>query len=233
MVWRDHKAELWRYRNDEIRYRPPVVIVHSLVSRSYVLDLFPGNSAVAFLLRSGLDVFLLDWGVADEADSGNTLEHYADHAIPAAIAAACEAAGTEEVTLLGYCFGGVLGLISAARNPELPIRNLVLMATPVDFTGLETITALVRTGAWTRGRHGADGQRPARRRRERVPAAQADRRGLAVRDALGEPVERRVHGGLPGDGPVGERPRAVPRGRVPSVTLPGIAGWIADHSAEV
>jgi polyhydroxyalkanoate synthase subunit PhaC len=146
VVWRDHKAELWRYRNDEIRYRPPVVIVHSLVSRSYVLDLYPGNSAVAFLLRSGLDVFLLDWGVPDEADSGNTLEHYADHAIPAAIAAACEAAGTEEVTLLGYCFGGVLSLISAARHPELPIRNLVLMATPVDFTGLETITALVRDG---------------------------------------------------------------------------------------
>ncbi len=146
VVWRHHRAELWRYRNDDIRYRPPVVIVHSLVSRSYVLDLYPGNSAVAFLLGSGLDVFLLDWGVADASDSGNTLEHYVDDAIPAAIAAACETAGTDEVTVLGYCFGGVLSLISAARHPELPIRNLALMATPVDFTGLETITALVRDG---------------------------------------------------------------------------------------
>ena len=65
VVWRRHKAELWRYRNEEVRLRPPVLIVHSLVSRSYVLDLYPGNSAVAFLLRSGFDVFLLDWGVAD------------------------------------------------------------------------------------------------------------------------------------------------------------------------
>jgi polyhydroxyalkanoate synthase subunit PhaC len=146
VVWRRHKAELWRYRNEDIRFAPPVVIVHSLVSRSYVLDLYPGNSAVAFLLRQGLDVFLLDWGVPDEADAGNTLEHYADNGIPDAVAAACEAAGTDDVTVLGYCFGGVLSLLAAARHPELPIRNLVVMATPVDFTGMEAITALVRDG---------------------------------------------------------------------------------------
>ena len=146
VVWRRHKAELWRYRNDDVRVRPPVVIVHSLVSRSYVLDLYPGNSAVAFLLGQGLDVFLLDWGVADEADAANTLESYVDDGIPAAVAAACEAAGTDEVTLLGYCFGGVLSLLTCARHPELPVRNLVLMATPVDFRGMGAITALVRDG---------------------------------------------------------------------------------------
>ena len=146
VVWRRHKAELWRYRNDDVRLAPPVVIVHSLVSRSYVLDLYPGNSAVAFLLREGFDVFLLDWGVPDEADSGNTLETYADDGIPAAVAAACEAADTDEVTLLGYCFGGVLSLLSCARHPDMPVRNLVLMATPVDFTGMEAITSLVRDG---------------------------------------------------------------------------------------
>ena len=146
VVWRRHKAELWRYRNEDVRYKPPVVIVHSLVSRSYVLDLYPGNSAVAFLLREGFDVFLLDWGVADEADAGNTLESYADDGIPAAVAAACDVAGTEDVTLLGYCFGGVLSLLTCARHPELPVRNLVLMATPVDFTGMQAITGLVRDG---------------------------------------------------------------------------------------
>jgi polyhydroxyalkanoate synthase subunit PhaC len=146
VVWRRHKAELWRYRSDERRYRPPLVIVHSLVSRSYVLDLYPGNSAVEYFLGSGLDVFLLDWGVPDEADAGNTLEYYVDDGIPDAIGAACEAAGTDDVNLLGYCFGGVLSLLSAARHPELPIRNLALMATPVDYTKMETITALIRDG---------------------------------------------------------------------------------------
>jgi polyhydroxyalkanoate synthase subunit PhaC len=141
VVWRHHKAELWRYRSDAVRYRPPVVIVHSLVSRSYVLDLYPGNSAIAFLLGSGLDVYLLDWGVADEADAGNTLATYARGYIPEAL----EALGGD-VTLVGYCFGGVLTLLACAWQPELPVRNLALMATPVDFAGMRAITALVREG---------------------------------------------------------------------------------------
>ena len=57
---------------------PPVLIVHSLVSRSYILDLRPGNSIVEFLLDAGLDVFMLDWGVPDELDADNDLERYVD-----------------------------------------------------------------------------------------------------------------------------------------------------------
>ena len=123
-----------------------MVIVHSLVSRSYVLDLYPGNSAVAFFVASGLDTLLVDWGVADEAEAANTLETYADEYLPRAIAAACDATDAHEVTLLGYCFGGVLSLLACARHPELPVRNLVVMATPVDFEGMRAITGLVREG---------------------------------------------------------------------------------------
>jgi polyhydroxyalkanoate synthase subunit PhaC len=141
IVWRHHKAELWHYRSDRVRHSPPVVIVHSLVSRSYVLDLYPGNSAIAFLLGSGLDVYLLDWGVADEADAGNTLATYARGYIPEAL----DAVGGD-VTLLGYCFGGDLSLLACAWQPELPVRNLALMATPVDFAGMRAVTALVREG---------------------------------------------------------------------------------------
>jgi polyhydroxyalkanoate synthase len=146
VVWKRDKAEVWRYRGDEIAYAPPVLIVHSLVSRSYVLDLHPRNSAVRFLLGRGLDVMLLDWGVADAVEAENTLETYADGYLPKAIDAAREAAGTDDVTVLGYCFGGVLSLLSLARNPELPVRNLAVMATPVDFGGMSTLTGLIREG---------------------------------------------------------------------------------------
>ncbi len=146
VVWRDGKNELWRYRSDERAYRPPVVVVHSLISRSYVLDLHPGNSAVRFLLGQGLDVMLLDWGVADEVEAGNDLEVYADELIPAALEAACAEAGTPDVTVLGYCFGGVLSLLALARHPDLPVRNLITMATPVDFAGMDAITGLVGEG---------------------------------------------------------------------------------------
>jgi polyhydroxyalkanoate synthase len=147
VVFRRDKAELWRYRGEQpVAYAPPVLIVHSLISRSYVLDLYAGNSAIQFLLASGLDVLLLDWGVADEVEAGNTLETYVDDYVPAAIEAARAVTGASEVTLLGYCLGGVLALLAAARHGGLPIRNLVLMATPVDFSHMATFTALMRDG---------------------------------------------------------------------------------------
>jgi polyhydroxyalkanoate synthase len=133
LVWKRDKARLWRYRSAERRLRPPVLIVHSLVSKSYILDLLPNTSMVRYLLGEGFDIFLLDWEPPDSADAENTLETYVDGYIPEAIGALLEEAGAEEVTLIGYCFGGVLALLLAAAHPELPVRNLMVMATPCDY----------------------------------------------------------------------------------------------------
>ena len=146
VVWQQDKAQLWRYRGAKIRYRQPLVIVHSLVSRSYVLDLYPGNSVVGFLQDAGFEVLLLDWGEADEVDSHNTLETYVDEYVPAALAAACESTGAEAVTAMGYCMGGLLALLSVARDPQLPVHNLVTMATPIDFEPLWAATAMLQQG---------------------------------------------------------------------------------------
>ena len=105
-MWKRGKAELWRYRNGTVRYGPPVLIVHSLVSRSYILDLRPGNSLVEYLTAPGLDVFMLDWGVPDELDADNDLERYVDWYLPRAVAAVQRETGSDEVTLVGYCLGG-------------------------------------------------------------------------------------------------------------------------------
>ena len=40
-VWQRDKAQLWRYQGGPVRYGPPVLIVHSLVSRSYLLPAAP------------------------------------------------------------------------------------------------------------------------------------------------------------------------------------------------
>jgi polyhydroxyalkanoate synthase subunit PhaC len=146
VVWRRDKAELWRYANDGVAYRPPVFIVMSLISRSYILDLYPGNSFIEKLVEAGFDVFLLDWGVPDEADADNDLERYVDEYLPRALEAARDVADTEDVTVLGYCLGGVLALLLAAAHPEEPIRNLVLMATPVDFQEMGMMGAIMGEG---------------------------------------------------------------------------------------
>ena len=79
--------------------------------------------------------------MADEVDAHNTLETYVDDYVPPAV----EAVGGE-VTLMGYCMGGLLALLSVARHPELAVRNLVTIATPVDFDPLWASTALVKEG---------------------------------------------------------------------------------------
>jgi polyhydroxyalkanoate synthase len=149
VVWKRDKAELWRYKGGERRYGPPVVIVHSLVSRSYILDLRPGNSTVEYLTGAGLDVFMLDWGVPDELDADNDLERYVDWYLPRAFAAAREVSGHEEVTLAGYCLGGVLATLYAAGHDDARVRNLILMATPLDYSEMGAMVALLREGRLT------------------------------------------------------------------------------------
>ena len=146
VVWARDRVELWRYRADGPRRSPPLLIVFSLVTRSYVLDLRPGNSFVEHLLSAGFDVFLLDWGIADERDAGNTLEDYADGYIPQAVDRVLEVADADEVNLLGYCYGGVLTLLYAAHHPDAPLRSLTTMATPVDFSDFGVFASLVQEG---------------------------------------------------------------------------------------
>ena len=78
------------------RFRPPVLIVHSLVSKSYILDLLPGTSMIGYLIGEGFDMFLLDWVPPDPADAENTLETYVDEYIPEAIGALLEEADADE-----------------------------------------------------------------------------------------------------------------------------------------
>lgn len=147
VVWRRGKARLVRYHSDKRTRQPPVVIVWSVVSQSYILDLRPGHSFVEQLLDEGMDVFMLDWGTADAIDSGNTLETYVDNYLPRALQRALEAAGADRLDVLGYCFGGVLAALVTAAYPEIPISNLAVMATPVDLRPVEGLIKLFRKGS--------------------------------------------------------------------------------------
>ena len=148
VVWQRDKAQLWRYRRSgtPVRFAQPLLIVTSLVSRSYILDLLPGSSAVEFLRDSGFDVFMLDWGIPDELDADNRLETYVDEYLPRAVAAVRRETGGEELTIAGYCLGGVLSTLYANGHEDAGVRNLVLMATPVDFDAMGPMVAALREG---------------------------------------------------------------------------------------
>ena len=143
VVWRRGRSELWHYRNDSVRFSPPLLIVFSLFSRSYILDLQPGNSFVERLLAAGFDVYLLDWGVPDERDAANQLEDYVDDYLPAAVERVRHLTGAEEINLLGYCFGSVVSLLYAAHHLDAPLRSLTVMTTPVDLQQLGPLTSVI------------------------------------------------------------------------------------------
>ncbi|MGY1617526.1 alpha/beta fold hydrolase [Geodermatophilus sp. SYSU D00691] len=151
VVWQRGRCQLWHYRSDPdvtggVRYRPPLLVVFSLISRSFVLDLAPGNSFVEQLLAAGFDVYLVDWGEPDERDAQNRLEDYVDDYIPAAVDRVRELSGCDEVNLFGYCFGGDLALLYSAHHPDAPLRSLTVLATPVDFRHMGPLADLFRVG---------------------------------------------------------------------------------------
>ena len=146
VVWSSGKVELWRYRSDTRTIRPPLLFVHSLVSRSYVFDLSPGNSFVEYMLGRGFDVFLADWGVPDELEATNDLSTYCDELLPTMVREVTGLAESDSVTMFGYCFGGVLSLLYLAGHPEDPVLSLAVMATPIDFSQMGPMTSMLKGG---------------------------------------------------------------------------------------
>ncbi|MEY4373648.1 MAG: hypothetical protein RL219_2417 [Actinomycetota bacterium] len=143
LVWERGKVCLYRYRSASRVFSPPVLLVMSLVSKPYVLDLRPNNSFVEALVRRGHDVYMLDWGTPDASDARNTIETYCDELIPFASAAAMRTSGALGIHVFGYCLGGLLSLVFAGGHPEIPLRSLSLLATPIDMRHMGSIPKLL------------------------------------------------------------------------------------------
>ncbi len=121
--------------SDEV-YRIPVLLVMSLISKPYILDLTPGVSFVEFMLKQGFDVFMIDWGVPRPEDTKLKLEDYTLDFLPACIEQVQAATGETDVSIIGYCMGGLLSLIYGGLVDAAPMANLVCIATPVDYEGM-------------------------------------------------------------------------------------------------
>ncbi len=146
VIWSREKATLYRYESDRRTRRTPILIVFSILGRSYILDLRPGSSFVQWLLDAGLDVYLIDFGEPDAVDATNTLETYVDRYLAPAVRAAVRESGSESIDVMGYCFGGVLASLLVAGHPELPVNSLTVMATPMDFSKTEGVVQALQRG---------------------------------------------------------------------------------------
>ncbi|WP_332839796.1 alpha/beta fold hydrolase [Brevibacterium yomogidense] len=146
VVWTYRKTTLFRYRSTQRKHPVPILLTFALINRPDIFDLRPGNSFVEFLLEEGYDVFLVDWGYADEEDADTGLDDYVMEYIPRAIREVRRASGAREISLIGWCIGAALTGMYLALNPDAPVRNWVPLTMPYDVTG-STYETLLNTEA--------------------------------------------------------------------------------------
>jgi polyhydroxyalkanoate synthase len=137
IVWTLNKAKLYRYTPvlpEEKRHKIPLLLVFAIINRPTILDLRPGYSFVEYMVKSGYDVYLLDWGIPGPEDSNMKLDDYALEYLPRAIRKVKSISGSLEFSMLGWCIGAVLTTIYAALHPDDGLRNLLLLTAPLDFS---------------------------------------------------------------------------------------------------
>lgn len=132
-IYKRNKSRLYRYASRRV-YRTPILFVPNLgISRPYIFDLLPNGSFIEYMTREGFDFYLLDWGVFGPEDDRLTVEECVAKIIPRMAQKALESSGASELTVLGYCMGAPLSAAFVASHPEVPVRNFVNMAGPIDF----------------------------------------------------------------------------------------------------
>ncbi|MBP2428147.1 PHA/PHB synthase family protein [Bradyrhizobium elkanii] len=114
-------------------YRVPVLIVMATTNRGYILDLVPGQSFIEFLLKRGFDVYMLDWTAPKPEEKSLRMEDYVLDFIPESVRRVQQDSGEKDVSVIGYCFGGVLSLLYGSIFNDGPMKNLICFTTPIDF----------------------------------------------------------------------------------------------------
>jgi polyhydroxyalkanoate synthase len=137
LVWTLNKAKLYRYlplKPPQERHPIPLLLVYALINKPFIFDLGPGKSFIEYMLEQGFDVYLLDWGAPGPEDKNTSFDDYVTAYLYRAVRKMLRVSGSREISLLGYCLGATLAVVYAALYPDAPIRNIILLTAPLDFS---------------------------------------------------------------------------------------------------
>lgn len=116
------------------RFAIPIVMVPPLGVFAWIFDLLADRSLIRYFLAHGFEVYLIDWGKPTHDHADISLESYVNDWFPKALAAVRQHSQSEEVSLLGYCMGGLFSLLYLASHPEdNKVSNLITIASPIDI----------------------------------------------------------------------------------------------------
>lgn len=121
----------------------PLVLVPPLGVTTETFDLMPQRSLVRYLVACGFKVYLVDWGKPGKEHAHLGLLDYADDMMSVALEKVRRHSGSKELSLFGWCMGGLLCLFHQGLAKDKHIRNIVTVASPIDLeTGKGVISAV-------------------------------------------------------------------------------------------
>jgi len=135
VVLRNELLELIQYTPTTATVRTrPLLITPPQINKYYALDLSPDKSMVRFLVESGIQTFAVSWRNPTAANRDWGLDTYVA-ALDEAVDAAREISGSEDISMLGSCSGGITStayFATLGSAAEKKIRNLVLAVCLLD-----------------------------------------------------------------------------------------------------
>ncbi len=131
VIYSKKKIELIHYLNENSN-AVPVILVYAQINRFNIMDLMPEKSVVQNLMSQGFDVFVIHWGYSGTNDDIMTVDDYI-RCLDDSIEAIKEKTNSKKISMIGYCWGGILSLIYSTLFKE-KIKNLAVLATPIDFS---------------------------------------------------------------------------------------------------
>jgi polyhydroxyalkanoate synthase len=111
---------------------PVVLLVPAPIKGASIWDLAPPVSVTRRCVDSGLGVYLIDWGVPGERQSGFGLAEYGDRLILDCVETISRETGRSSVFLAGHSLGGTLAAIFATMHPSR-VKGLILVGAPLCF----------------------------------------------------------------------------------------------------
>jgi len=111
--------------------KPVVLLIPSLINKSYIFDITEGQSMLRYFCARGIDAYLLDWGDFLNDPDMQDFDGVVLSRMRACVAALAMHVGGD-IHALGYCMGGSM-LAGLAAVDDAYLKSLMFMATPWDF----------------------------------------------------------------------------------------------------
>jgi polyhydroxyalkanoate synthase len=141
VVFQNELMQLIQYAPmTETVHKRPLLYVPPLVNKYYLLDLQPKSSLIRWLVEQGHSLFVISWVNPGPELAGKGLDDYLALGPAAAMDAIAKATGETEIDLFGFCMGGTLAAMAAARAQPGRIASLTTIGSMFDFA---------RMGQWS------------------------------------------------------------------------------------